>query len=438
MAQTRSYDQYLTRIAGMIGMPVSGMTTDELGFLNAYFNNNVRSMWQLNCWLDVCPFGEARFAGNVLHYTNDISQTSYWTPAATTVTRNTVKNPLDGRVTACTLAETATTSIHGITQPITPLAGASYTFSTYARPIGGRWLFLSVFDGVGTYSGYFDLINGVAGTASGLNSNGATIQLQASGFYLCTINYTVSASASSGTVSIQSASDGSTTSFLGSASAGLYLWGNLLIRTTQIAANEYNIPFDQEGETVIDAVFDVFQQNPNNPPYPRSIGYNFTPSGIQLIPAYGYNANYYGAPVSYTSPTVNPVFVYYRAAPNDYLGAAYNALTAYAASTTVLFTSPTTSVQNYYMSVIATSAGQSPESVPANWQLVTIYDVFFQYACYAGYADWLRQDGQFDKASNMDGLAQKQMDDEADRMERQQGHTLPLKVSTHVTSQARY
>ena len=98
--QTKSYSDYLTRISDMIGLPSSGMTDAELGFLNSYFNTNIRGIWQANNWIDVCPYGEARFAGNSLHYTNDISKSSYWTVLNATATAEVIPNPLDGRMTA--------------------------------------------------------------------------------------------------------------------------------------------------------------------------------------------------------------------------------------------------------------------------------------------------------------------------------------------------
>ena len=43
-------------------------------------------------------------------------------------------------------------------------------------------------------------------------------------------------------------------------------------------------------------------------------------------------------------------------------------------------------------------------------------------------------DGQIDKAAAMYAVAQKKMDDEFDKIERQMGEIIPLKVTTHVTS----
>ena len=106
----RHYSDFLTRVGGNIGLSYTGMTSDELSWLNSYFNSNNYTIWTSNTWSDVCPYGEARFAGNTLHYTNDISQTTYWTTTAATVTPNSLANPADGRTTACTLNETSANS----------------------------------------------------------------------------------------------------------------------------------------------------------------------------------------------------------------------------------------------------------------------------------------------------------------------------------------
>ena len=94
-------------------------------------------------------------------------------------------------------------------------------------------------------------------------------------------------------------------------------------------------------------------------------------------------------------------------------------------------------ITNFWKNVIATSPGQSPDSSPDSWELIEIPEIFFNYAVYSSYADWLRMDGQTDKASSADALAQRKMDDESDKQERQQGWIAPMNVYTHTTSQYR-
>jgi hypothetical protein len=46
---------------------------------------------------------------------------------------------------------------------------------------------------------------------------------------------------------------------------------------------------------------------------------------------------------------------------------------------------------------------------------------FRQYLIHGGYADWLTGDGQMDKAGAMAGVAAQLLEQEADRLQRQQG-----------------
>jgi hypothetical protein len=102
----------------------------------------------------------------------------------------------------------------------------------------------------------------------------------------------------------------------------------------------------------------------------------------------------------------------------------------------VLFTN-SSSVSNYYKCTAATTVGQSPENTPGSWSLIEIPASFLFFAVYGAYADWLRFDGQTEKAAAMDQKAQEYQDQEADKAERQEGWVMPMRVQSHVTSQAR-
>jgi hypothetical protein len=56
------------------------------------------------------------------------------------------------------------------------------------------------------------------------------------------------------------------------------------------------------------------------------------------------------------------------------------------------------------------------------------------YCVYQAYADWLISEGQQDKATGMYAIAQKKMDDQFDKIERQMGQVPTMTVSTHLTS----
>lgn len=433
-APVRHYSDFLIRTSSLIGLPYSGMTSDELTFLNSYFNQNIRTCWQAGNWQEVCPFGEARFSGNVLHYPNDLTKTSYWSLYNYTATANSVANPMDGRVTASKVLETSATGVtHALQQTVSFIPGATYQYSTYLRASGRTSLALEIYDGTNTYTSYFDLSAGTV-TSSTLNlAQASTISQQANGFWLCTIFVTAATTASTGHVAVGNAipADGDVTK-------GFYSWGELLIQTTLVAPNAFTIPFDQEGESTIDAVYQVYIDNPNAASYPRSQAYQYSRTGIVLIPSQGTTGSYYGTNPTLSSPIANPVWLYYRIAPNDYLGNAYSASAIYAVGDVMLFTNSTTSVQDFYTCAVVTTAGQSPTTTPNSWTVVSIPETFFQYTCFKSYADWLRQDGQFEKASNQDQLAQNEMDNQTDTQEREMRNVLPMVVTTHATSQARF
>ena len=79
---------------------------------NTLFNANVRQIWGAGNWPDLSIWGEARFAGDLLTYPNDVAQTSYWTATNVTATANSIANPADNQVTASKLMETVTSGQH--------------------------------------------------------------------------------------------------------------------------------------------------------------------------------------------------------------------------------------------------------------------------------------------------------------------------------------
>lgn len=427
----------------MIGLDVATMTTSERGWLNSYFNNNLRSCWTYANWFDLCPVGEARFVNNLLTSGNDVSNASYWITQSCTPTTTTVSNPLDGRQNVSKFLELAATNGHGVTYTgaVDMTASATFTASVYVRTIGGRWLRLQGSDGVTTYTAFFDLVNGVVGTVTAAATS--SISPLANGFYLCQLNFTAGAApVDTGTLfKISTSSNGSSSSFLGDVTKGLYVYGAVFQQTSLLSDKANLLPWIQAGESEIDAFYNAYRNAPFSANSPTKLGYNITNNGIQLIGS-SWNLGYILTPTgtTYTSGNTlsgvvaNPVYIYYRAAPFSYFGAAWSGTLTYAVGDIAQFTNPTTSVINYYTCFVATTAGQSPVTTPASWSLNWIPDVLFQYCVYKGYADWLRTDGQFDKANAQEGLAQTVLENEFDTQEREMGMSAPLRVQTHLTS----
>ena len=68
-----------------------------------------------------------------------------------------------------------------------------------------------------------------------------------------------------------------------------------------------------------------------------------------------------------------------------------------------------------------TTAGQNPDTTPASFSLIQLPYTFRQYLIQGGYADWLMGDGQTDKAGAMEGMVELMLEQEADKLQRQQG-----------------
>jgi hypothetical protein len=411
------YSDFLTGISALIGIPVSGLTDAEVTMLNSYFNRGIRKIWESNNWLDVCPYGEARFPTNLVTYSNDFTA-SVWTQTNVSVTKAALQNPLDVRINCQKVAETTATGTHGISQAATFIPSFNHQFAFYVRPAGRTYAYISVNDGGSTWTGFFNLTTGAVGTAS----TGATLAIGrlANGFFLCSISFTSSATAGTGSVSIQTSTDGSTTSFAGTTGSGLYIWGVTGAQNSYPAPGNFYIPFEQSGETAIDVLFNAWSTNPVGFLPGADALYQLTNYGIQLI-----NVSW-----------PQPAFLYYRKQRPNYTGNTYGSTTNYAVGDQVYFAA-STGVGDYYVCASAAAAGQSPEASPTLWTVLDIPYVFFEYAKYSSFADWLMMDGQADKAGAMVAYAQSCLIDEADRQERQSGFVMPIKISTHLTSQNR-
>lgn len=433
---TKNYSDYTSRIAALIGIDYASMTSQEQAFIAQYLQTNIDQIWTNTNWIEVCPYGEARFVGNTLEYPNNLTVTDYWTSTALTATANQIANPCDGKVSATSLMETAATSAHKVQQSYTFIPNVTYQTSAYLRANGRNYAYLAVNDGSTTHTSYFNLQAGTIGTAANL-SQAATIQQCANGFWLVTVYFTSSATAGAGSVSVQLSTDGSTLSYAGDTTKGIYAWGVVNQQTSFASPSQLIVPFEQLGEDFIDAFFYSWRDYPSASNFPRPQGYTFTPNGVIIIGSAGWTNNYWG----YTPPQSflfgNPVYIYYRKKPTDYSGAAYDATATYAVDEQMLFTGAD-GVTNYYKCLTATSPGQSPDTTPASWEALLIPDVFFKYIVYAGFADWLLQDGQFDKSDKAMARANEYQLAAFDQLERQNAWLPPMQVRSHVTAQSRF
>ncbi len=471
MARTKAYSDFESSLANLVGTPVSRLSTDMQTAFNSFFNSAISNVWVTYPWGDICPTGEARFVGNRLTYANNFAQTTVWTATGSTLTANSVVNPLDGRINATRMMETTDNTTHQVVQAVASfLPSIVYSVSVYARWNGRDNIIISVNDGVTTHSSYFDILEGETGDTSNITS--ASITACANGFYLCKTTFTANAQAAAGTVTIGLAkseatsedtwvlSDGDTVvdsggdtfvfdadgtgdadlvvTYEGSSSVGVYLWGALVQQASMVPQDALLIEWEQDGEYGIESVFDAYQSSPASTRNPIRCTYDITTDGIQLV-----NTNwttYYVAGVAQnqdfgTLPT-NPIYLYYRKLCPSYTGDTFDAAETYAVDEQAYFTTAA-GKGNYYKCLLATSAAESPTTAPTKWQLLEIPEVLFQFCLYQSYGDWLIADGQMDKAAGAFTIANMRRDDELDKAERQQGKQFPMRVQTHTTVQRR-
>lgn len=119
------------------------------------------------------------------------------------------------------------------------------------------------------------------------------------------------------------------------------------------------------------------------------------------------------------------VWLRYRLRRPDLTGAAFDATAVYEPSQQMYYTSAA-GIGNFYACEVETTAGDTPESEPGKWSLVEIPYLFRRFLIRAGYADWLTSDGQGDKADSEEGKALAALENEADKLFRQQKQTLRL------------
>lgn len=473
--ETRSFTEYLKRLCPLVGIPYSRLTDDFFEVFTAHFNSAYSSAWRQGQWLEVCPYGEARFVGNKLTYPNDLTKTAYWDATAVSLTADAGPNPLDGRRTITKMMETGATSEHSVEQTVVDsmYPSTSYTVSFFARANGRSYVLLrssigtetgGVFvtsdgdtfvtsdgeefeyvessAGAGTLEVVFDVMTGrvVSQTA---DVTSATIAPMANGFYLCQATFTSADTITEFDNHVElvlslGTSSSDDTDYAGNTSKGAYFWGVSLKQTTNCTPNDATVDWNQIGEADIDAVFQVYMSNPLGARYPVAMGYQLTPSGIQLVQGSNMWTTYYVNGVAqnqtYSNLGANPVFLYYRKVCPNFQGDDYSASATYAVDDQIYF-EDSAGVGDYYKCVVATTAGQSPSTTPTSWEVLPIYESLFDYVVYKAFGDWLITDGQMDKAPGAYAIAKNELDDAFEQLERQQGQVLPMKVQTHNTYQ---
>ncbi len=148
---------------------------------------------------------------------------AFWAKSQVTVTADADVAP-DGTTTMDKIVESAASSLHNVSRSLSVVAGTTYVLTAFAKAGERTWLCLS-FGATGfgaTSRAYFDLTNGVLGTAgAGITSH---IESVGGGIYRCTAIMTATASAASN-FNLELSTNGSTVNYAGDGTSGLFVWG---------------------------------------------------------------------------------------------------------------------------------------------------------------------------------------------------------------------
>lgn len=177
---------------------------------------------------------------NLLHYSQDITQSSYWQASASTAASTTYAAP-DGTIFSCTLTDSTANAQHLVNnlgiESVTGVwpnngIGQVVTFSVWlAVASGQRYVALQLWDGTNGAYAIFDLVGGViskAATAIGLgaNQNAKMVAYPSGGWYRCSITCVVDQfSQAYGCNVILCNSGTSTAAYAGSGTNAVYVWG---------------------------------------------------------------------------------------------------------------------------------------------------------------------------------------------------------------------
>ena len=153
---------------------------------------------------------------NLLTRSSELA-TAPWTTNQVTVSADSTTSP-DGTANADKVIPSIVSGAHNIYQSYVYTA-AAHTLSIYAKAGGYNWIRLgSMFTGQGVF---FDVANGVVGIISAGYTG--TIEAAGNGWYRCTVTRTATAGAD--LPGFYVSNSGSTVSFAGDGTSGVFAWG---------------------------------------------------------------------------------------------------------------------------------------------------------------------------------------------------------------------
>ena len=159
---------------------------------------------------------------NITPYSEDFTQS--WTPTGLTITSNSIASP-SGEINSDKWVEDTSNGAHSIrNNPNIPVtSGNNYTMSIFAKA-GERTGLRFANAAESNAEGRFDLSNGTV-TFTGANTTFVGIEDYGNGWYRCIISFTASATIVQLNLRLM---DGSSLSYQGNGTSGLYAWGAML------------------------------------------------------------------------------------------------------------------------------------------------------------------------------------------------------------------